>query len=323
MPEATYLGAITATLGEAMRADPRVFVLGEDVAEGPLQPEDRVELLPLRGRERLPVQLRVALVMTAEPMGEALEQERPLSRPRLLEEPAERRVHLEHLVAVDGLALELPRRHDVAHPLDGRVRRARRELREAVVLADEDRRQPPQRGQVHRLGEDAALHGAVAEEHDCDRVASGEARSERAAQRERDVAADDAGGAEEAVLDVDEVHRAAEAAAESAFAAHQLGHDALERRAFRDRVTVRAMAAVDGVVVAQLRADADRDRLLTRAQMDEAVDLVRAREPADPLLEDADPPHGAEELELVQAGTGASPSTCCTAVTTLVASGRR
>ena len=34
MPEATYLGAITATLGEAMRADPRVFVLGEDVAEG-------------------------------------------------------------------------------------------------------------------------------------------------------------------------------------------------------------------------------------------------------------------------------------------------
>jgi len=32
MPEATYLGAITATLGEAMRADPRVFVLG--VAEG-------------------------------------------------------------------------------------------------------------------------------------------------------------------------------------------------------------------------------------------------------------------------------------------------
>ena len=34
MPEATYLGAITATLGEAMRADPRLFVLGEDVAEG-------------------------------------------------------------------------------------------------------------------------------------------------------------------------------------------------------------------------------------------------------------------------------------------------
>jgi pyruvate dehydrogenase E1 component beta subunit len=32
--QTTYLGAITATLAEAMRADPRVLVLGEDVAEG-------------------------------------------------------------------------------------------------------------------------------------------------------------------------------------------------------------------------------------------------------------------------------------------------
>jgi acetoin:2,6-dichlorophenolindophenol oxidoreductase subunit beta len=32
--ETTYLGAITATLAEAMRADPRVLVIGEDVAEG-------------------------------------------------------------------------------------------------------------------------------------------------------------------------------------------------------------------------------------------------------------------------------------------------
>jgi pyruvate dehydrogenase E1 component beta subunit len=34
MPEVTYLGAITATLAEEMRADDRVLVLGEDVAEG-------------------------------------------------------------------------------------------------------------------------------------------------------------------------------------------------------------------------------------------------------------------------------------------------
>jgi pyruvate/2-oxoglutarate/acetoin dehydrogenase E1 component len=34
MAETTYLQAITATLAEAMRADPRVLVLGEDVAEG-------------------------------------------------------------------------------------------------------------------------------------------------------------------------------------------------------------------------------------------------------------------------------------------------
>ncbi len=34
MAETTYLRAITAALAEAMRADPRVFVIGEDVAEG-------------------------------------------------------------------------------------------------------------------------------------------------------------------------------------------------------------------------------------------------------------------------------------------------
>src|ERR1700710_854487 len=34
MPTPTYVKAINAALAEAMRADPRVFVLGEDVAEG-------------------------------------------------------------------------------------------------------------------------------------------------------------------------------------------------------------------------------------------------------------------------------------------------
>ena len=34
MPETTYLEAITSTLAEEMRADERVLVLGEDVAEG-------------------------------------------------------------------------------------------------------------------------------------------------------------------------------------------------------------------------------------------------------------------------------------------------
>jgi pyruvate/2-oxoglutarate/acetoin dehydrogenase E1 component len=34
MPETTYIRAITSTLADAMRADERVFVLGEDVAEG-------------------------------------------------------------------------------------------------------------------------------------------------------------------------------------------------------------------------------------------------------------------------------------------------
>jgi hypothetical protein len=50
------------------------------------------------------------------------------------------------------------------------------------------------------------------------------------------------------VLDVHDVHRAPQAAAEPVGASHQLGHQAVERRALCDRVAVRAMAAVDGIV---------------------------------------------------------------------------
>ena len=163
--------------------------------------------------------------MAAQPVREALEQERPLAAARRGEEPGEGLADGDDVVAVDGLALQAVRRDDVADALDDRVRRARRELGEAVVLADEDRRQPPERRQVDGLDEDAALDRAVAEEDDRDprRRPSSRAR-EGAAERERDVAADDAGRAEQAVLDVDEVHRAAEPAAEAAVAAHQLGH---------------------------------------------------------------------------------------------------
>ena len=106
-------------------------------------------------------------------------------------------------------------------------------------------------------------------------VGAVDARGERVAERERQVAADDAGRAEEAVLEVDEVHRAAEALAEPVGAPHQLGHHALERRALRDRVTVGAVPAVDAVVVAQLAADRGGDALAADAQVDQAVDLER------------------------------------------------
>src|SRR6476646_9437378 len=216
--------------------DLRARVLLEPlVAERPLQSEDWVELLPLLGRERLSIELRVALVVAAEPVGEAFEEERTFVRARLGEEASECLVHPEHVVAVHGLALDPPGRDHLAHPLDVCVRRARGELGEAVVLADEDRGQPPEGCQVDRLDEDAALDGPVAEEHDRDRLAAGEARGERAPQRKRDVAADDAGRAEEAVTCIDDVHRAAHAPAEAVVASHQLRHQLVERRALRDR----------------------------------------------------------------------------------------
>ena len=178
----------------------------------------------------------------------------------------------------------------------------------------------------------AGLHRAVAEEDDRDRVVAAQPRRERAPERDRDVPADDAGRAHEAVLDVDEVHRAAEPAAEPVVAPHQLREHAVERRALRDRMPVRPVPRVDGVVVAQLRAHRRRDALLAHAQVDEAVHLVGALELADPLLEQPDPPHRREQVRVparrraaalpLRAATGAAPTTCCTAATILSSSGR-
>ena len=117
------------------------------------------------------------------------------------------------VVAVDGLAIDLVGRHDVRDALDVRVRRARSELGEAVVLADEDHGQPQSVARFTGLHEDAALDGPVAEEDDGRLIAAGEPARERAPS-ERDVAADNTRRAEEPVLDVHEMHRAAQATAE-------------------------------------------------------------------------------------------------------------
>ena len=123
------------------------------------------------------------------------------------------------------------------------------------------------------------------------------------------------------MLDVDQVHRAAHPLAEAVAAAHQLGHHALDRRALGDRVAVGAVAAVDHVVVAQLRADARRDRLLADAEMDQPVDLVALLEPPDALLEVADAPHRGEQARGVVHAGARVPSSFCTAPTIRAASG--
>ena len=262
-----------------------------------LEAQDRVLRLPVRVGERLAVRARIALVVPAQTVRQALEEERAAAGARRLEVASERVPHGDDVVPVDGVALDLVGRDHVAHALDVRVRRARRELREAVVLADEDERQLPERREVDGLVEVAGLHRAVAEEDDRDRVLALLPRGQGTSERERDVAADDAGRAHEAVLHVDEVHRAAEPAAQPAVAPHQLGHRPLQRRALRDRVTVRAVPGVDGVVVPQLRAHGRGDALLTDAEVDQPVDLVGALELGDPLLEQPDPPHRRQQAQ--------------------------
>src|SRR2546428_1238 len=131
-----------------------------------------------------------------------------------------------------------------------------------------------------------------------------EALEQRGAERERDRATDHAARAEQPVLAVDEMHRAALAAAEPVAAAHHLGEHASGIGATREEVAVRAVARVDDIARAKGVHHSDRDRLLADRKMDEPRDLARADELGDALLEGAEQPHAPEERATDRSGAG-------------------
>ena len=122
-------------------------------------------------------------------------------------------------------------------------------------------------------------------------------RRERRAGGRGDAAADDPEAADEAVLEVDDVHRAGAPAADAGRAAEHLGGQRLGLGALGERVAVAAVGAADVVVGLERHADADRDRLLAGGEVRGAVDLAPQEEAVDRLLELADqqhPPVGVE-----------------------------
>lgn len=94
-----------------------------------------------------------------------------------------------------------------------------------VVLTDEQDRERPRRGQIHRLGEDTGVHHTITEERDSDPIGPSRPHRERCADREADSTTDDAVGTGQAVLDGREVHRFTESTVESLGPGVQLGHN--------------------------------------------------------------------------------------------------
>ncbi len=120
-----------------------------------------------------------------------------------------------------------------------------------------------------------------------------------APKRQRNRAADHAGGGDEAGFFGDDVHRAALAAAVAGGAPGDLRHEPVDIRAFGDGMAVGAMAAVNEVVCAQQTANADGDGFLADAQMQQADDLPLGVERGGFFFERADEPHAAQEVDEV------------------------
>ena len=197
---------------------------------------------------------------------------------------------------LDVLAVGLHRLHPerlraVGKVADRRVLRLRRRLGPLVVLEHEDRRDLPELREVQRLVERADVRRAVAEERDGDARLAAQLEGERRARDLRQAAADDGVRAEVAALDVVQVHRAAVAVRAAFLLPVELGHQLVRVRALGEGVGVRAMGGGDHVAVLERAADADRARLLSDRDVQEAGELPGAEPLLDLLLEAADEEH--------------------------------
>ena len=114
---------------------------------------------------------------------------------------------------------------------------------------------------------------------------------------QRNLSADDAVAAEEVLVGVEEVHRAALALRAAADLAEQLGHHLVGRSAHDERVAVVAVAREHVVVRSQRRERADGDRLLPDVEVAEAADLAERVSLGRLLLEAADENHLVEHAE--------------------------
>ena len=176
----------------------------------------------------------------------------------------------------------------------------RRELGVAVVLAEEDDRQLPDRGEVHRLVERALGHRAVAEEGHRDAAVGpelrrgGGARRRSAGRRRRCRWRRRCPSFGSAMCIEPPRPRLV-----PCVLAHQLGEHPERVEALGQAVAVAAVGRGDDVVGPQRPARADRRGLLADREVHEAGDLAVAVERGHPLLEPADQQHPAVHLEQV------------------------
>src|SRR5215467_16276277 len=212
---------------------------------------------------------------------------------------ARRLVYREEVEAVDDDAGHAEPGGTVGDVVAGHRPGAGRGLGVAVVLGDEDGRQIPHRGQVHRLERRALVARAVTKEHDADAAGALDLGGQRRPADQRRPATDDAIGAEHALGQVGDVHRAALAMAAAGPAAVDLGHHLAHVNALSDAVAMTAMGTGDGVTVIEAVAYADRRRFLTRVQVDESGNLAGRELGVYAFLELANRPHrsvGAQQL---------------------------
>src|ERR1019366_9809612 len=119
----------------------------------------------------------------------------------------------------------------------------RQRYRVLVVLADEDDRQPPNGSQVQRLVNSTLVRRAVTKERGYHPIRAREGEGEGGADGDRDSCPDNARGAEKALVESEQMHRATKAAADTRLPTEHLCHHSPERDALGYCMGMTAMRA--------------------------------------------------------------------------------
>ena len=266
------------------------------------------------------VMARIASRVAGLAIGQELEQNRPVTGSAPCRRAFGRCIDRLNVVAVRRLASDsiLGRAvgdarisHHEIDPSPGTVQ---------IVLADEDRRQPPDCGHVHAFVEGAFGHRAIAEEAGDDPIALLHLERQRHARRERNAAADDGDAGNHALAHVADMHRTALAFAAAGRSSEQFVEELLLAKPFGDGMAMAAERRSYEIVSPQSGADADRRRLLALALVDGAGHGAFEEQEAYALLEFTDPDHPVEEIELPTVVEGrAHASTSIRAMTSPIA----
>src|SRR5690606_24416196 len=161
----------------------------------------------------------------------------------------------------------------------------------------------PHRREVERLQRGALVAGAVTEEGDPDPAGALHLGGQRGAADQRRPTADDAVGAQHALAEVGDVHRAAFAAARPGAPAVDLGHHLPDVDAFGDAVPVAAVGAGDRVPLVQVHAHPGGGRFFPGVEVHETGDVAFGELLVHPVFEGPDGPHrpvGGEQAGFVQ-----------------------
>jgi hypothetical protein len=229
-------------------------------------------------------------------VGLALEQRRPRPGTRPVDRLEPGLAHRPEVVPIDDLRLHAEGRGPDADLAARGDARHRRELAVEVVLADVHDRQVEHLRPVEALVEVTLVRGAVAKEGGGDAPLA--LRGHRGPGGGGDAAAHDAEAADEAMLEVDHVHRSCPPATDPGRAPEHLRHERLRVRALRKRVAVAAVGAGDVVVRLERRADADRNGFLAGRQVRRAVNLALQEQAVNLLLKAPDQAHPAVALKV-------------------------